>query len=144
MQIHEIKRKTSLKKKKYIGRGGKRGTTSGRGTKGQKARSGHKIRPEFRDIIKKLPKLRGYKFGTVSPKAYPVNLKELETVFVDGGIVTPEILVERGVVAKRNGKMPIIKILGTGNITRQLEISGCTVSTTAKEKIEKAGGKITK
>ncbi|HVY35840.1 MAG TPA: uL15 family ribosomal protein, partial [Candidatus Paceibacterota bacterium] len=50
---------TKNKKKKTVGRGSKRGKTSGRGTKGQKARAGHRIRPHIRDIIKKLPKLRG-------------------------------------------------------------------------------------
>ena len=59
MQIHNVKRTTKLKTQTQVGRGGKRGKTSGRGTKGQKARSGHKIRPAFRDIIKKIPKLRG-------------------------------------------------------------------------------------
>ena len=57
MQIHQIQRQTKLAKKKIIGRGGKRGTTAGRGTKGQKARAGHRIRPEIRDTIKKIPKL---------------------------------------------------------------------------------------
>jgi len=55
MQIHDLKPKTKQKKSRQIGRGGKRGTTSGRGTKGQSARAGNKKRPELRDIIKKLP-----------------------------------------------------------------------------------------
>ena len=59
MQIHNIKRKTKNKKSVSVGRGGTRGKTSGRGTKGQNARAGHKKRPELRDIIKKIPKLRG-------------------------------------------------------------------------------------
>ena len=58
MQIHQIIPKTKSKKGKYIGRGGKRGTYSGRGIKGQKARAGRKMRPEIRDMIKKLPKKR--------------------------------------------------------------------------------------
>jgi len=56
MQIHEIKIKNKSKKKKRIGRGGKRGTYSGRGVKGQNARSGSSSRPELRDIVKKYPK----------------------------------------------------------------------------------------
>ncbi len=56
MQRHELQPKTPRKRKKLIGRGDK---TAGRGTKGQKARAGHKIRPEIRDFIKTLPKLRG-------------------------------------------------------------------------------------
>ena|SRR3989344_3863951 len=59
MQFHSLKRKTPNKKSKAVGRGGKRGKTSGRGTKGQNARAGHKNRPELRDFIKRVPKLRG-------------------------------------------------------------------------------------
>ena len=60
MQLHELKPTKARKSVKRIGRGGKRGKTSGRGTKGQKARAGNSMRPEMRDIIKKLPKLRGH------------------------------------------------------------------------------------
>ncbi|MBX4206209.1 uL15 family ribosomal protein [Candidatus Parcubacteria bacterium] len=59
MQFHTLKRKTPNKKSKQVGRGGTRGKTSGRGTKGQNARSGRKKRPELRDFIKRVPKLRG-------------------------------------------------------------------------------------
>ena len=60
MQIHEIKRVHAQKKSKLVGRGGTRGKTSGHGGKGQTARAGHRVRPAMRDIIKKLPKLRGH------------------------------------------------------------------------------------
>lgn len=59
MQLHQLQPLYKLKDKKRIGRGGKRGTYSGRGQKGQKARAGHKIRPALRDLIQRLPKLRG-------------------------------------------------------------------------------------
>lgn len=59
MQFHTLKRKTANKKARQVGRGGTRGKTSGRGTKGQNARAGHKNRPELRDFIKRVPKLRG-------------------------------------------------------------------------------------
>lgn len=62
MQLHEIKKPENIKDKKRIGRGGKRGTYCGRGIKGQKARAGAKIRPALRDLIKKIPKIRGYRF----------------------------------------------------------------------------------
>lgn len=61
MQLHQIKKTKSSKKKKRIGRGGKKGTYCGKGIKGQKSRAGAKIRPEIRDFIKKIPKVRGYK-----------------------------------------------------------------------------------
>jgi ribosomal protein L15 len=59
MQFHTLKRKTANKKSRQVGRGGTRGKTSGRGTKGQNARAGRKKRPELRDFIKRVPKLRG-------------------------------------------------------------------------------------
>jgi len=68
MQLHEIKPIHKLKSKKRIGRGGKRGTYCGKGVKGQKARAGAKIRPEIRDLIKKIHKKRGYKFKAKSTK----------------------------------------------------------------------------
>ncbi len=64
MQIHELKRQHKNKKDRIVGRGGKHAKTSGRGGKGQTARAGNKRRPELRDIIKKLPKLRGYRFNS--------------------------------------------------------------------------------
>src|SRR3989338_6673813 len=67
MQIHEVKPKLKKHAQKRVGRGGKRGTYSGRGIKGQKARAGHRIRPALRDVIKKIPKLRGYRMK-ISPK----------------------------------------------------------------------------
>ena len=73
MQFHTLKRKTKNKKSRRVGRGGTRGKTSGRGTKGQNARSGRKKRPEMRDIIKKVPKLRGR--GVSSLKSFQKPLK---------------------------------------------------------------------
>lgn len=61
MQLHEIQPFHKNRDKKRVGRGGKRGVTSGRGTKGQRARAGHRIRPAERDLIQRLPKLRGFK-----------------------------------------------------------------------------------
>ncbi len=65
MQIHNLKRQHKNKKDRLVGRGGKHAKTSGRGGKGQTARAGNKRRPELRDIIKKLPKNRGYKFKSI-------------------------------------------------------------------------------
>jgi large subunit ribosomal protein L15 len=62
MQLHEIKPTHKLKKRKRVSRGGKRGTYSGRGQKGQLSRAGRKLKPLIREIIKRYPKLRGYKF----------------------------------------------------------------------------------
>ena len=72
MQLHDIKRKTPNKKAPLVGRGGKRGKTSGRGTKGQNARAGRKKRPEIRDFIKRMPKLRGYAFKSFQERSTPI------------------------------------------------------------------------
>lgn len=127
-----------------MGRGGKRGKTSGRGTKGQKARAGGKLRPEIRDFIKRLPKLRGYSFNTIRSKSISVNLGVIETAFSNGDSVTPKTLVEKGVINLRKGTKATIKILAGGDLTKKLTISGCLVSAGAKTKIEKAGGTVAK
>ncbi len=128
-----------------VARGGKRGKTSGRGGKGQSARAGNKRRPEWRDIIKKLPKLRGRGVNQnkpVSSALIIVNITALEKVFSANDAITPTILVEKGLVAKLSGVMPMVKILGDGEVTKAFKISGCTISGSAKEKIEKAGGSV--
>jgi large subunit ribosomal protein L15 len=142
MQIHELKPKTKLKKRRQIGRGGKRGTTAGRGTKGQKARAGRKLRPELRDIIKKLPKLRGYRFSSFSNKVLPINLAAIDKSFVAGEEVTAMTLLEKGLVSAKKGKMPAIKILATGSLTKSLNFTDLVMSESAKTKIEQAGGKV--
>ena len=76
MQFHNLKSKTKRKSKRQVGRGGKRGKTSGRGTKGQNARAGHKKRPELRDFIKRIPKLRGR--GKSSFKSFKKPLQGVE------------------------------------------------------------------
>lgn len=131
-----------------VGRGGKRGKTSGRGGKGQTARAGHHIRPEVRDLIKKLPKRRGHgvnRSRTVRTNrihAVAVNLAALEAVFAKGDTVTPAALLAKGVVRRAKGRAPQIKILGLGEITKALTVKGCTLSSVAKAAIEKAGGTI--
>jgi len=138
MQLHTLNRKTKRKKPKLVGRGGKRGTTAGRGTKGQRARAGHRIRPEIRDMIKKLPKRRGRGkniFNTVTTPPEIVNLDIIDKFFSAGELVTPATLVEKGLVERQSGKIPQVKILGTGNVTRALTIERCTISASAREKI---------
>lgn len=119
MQLHQLQPKTYFRKSRRVGRGGKRGTTSGRGTKGQKARAGHKIRPALRDIIKKLPKKRGYRFKSFRPKPLVVNLDALDRHFKDGETITPEILLKKGLVRKIKGRAPNVKILGGGEAMKK-------------------------
>ncbi len=141
MELHTLKRKHPNKKATQVGRGGTRGKTSGRGGKGQTARAGNKRRPQIRDIIKKLPKLRGYRFASHNTKASPVNVGALN-IFAAGEIVNPGTLFEKNLIRKVGGKLPGVKILGTGEITVKISVVDCITSKTAKEKIEKAGGNI--
>lgn len=144
MQIHELKAKTKRIRSAQVGRGGKRGKTSGRGTKGQKARAGRKIRPELRDFIKKIPKLRGRgksSFKSFAERATAINLSAL-SVFKTGEKVTPTTLIEKGVLSTYKGRVPLVKILGTGEISTKLTFADCKISASAKEKIEKSGGSI--
>jgi len=142
MKIHNLKRVTKNRKTAIVGRGGKRGKTSGRGGKGQTARAGHKIRPEWRDIIKKMPKLRGYAFKGFQGDFVVVNVGQLETVFANGSKVSPSTLVKNGVLEVKYGKNPKVKILALGDLSKKLIVSDCKVSAEAKAKIEKAGGSV--
>ncbi|MBU4480065.1 50S ribosomal protein L15 [Patescibacteria group bacterium] len=142
MQIHQIKKNKNNKTSIKVGRGGKRGKTSGKGHKGQNARTGNSGRPEIRDTIKRLPKLRGYRFKSFKTNPTPVNLGILNEVFENGESVNPKTLISKKVVARKDGKVPAMKILGTGEITKKLNFKGFAFSVTAKEKIEKAGGTI--
>lgn len=141
MQSHNLKRKTPNKGTRQVGRGGKRGKTSGRGTKGQLARAGHKVRPEIRDVIKRLPKLRGYSFKSINWKPETVDLTKLNTLEA-GAVVSPSFLVKMGLVRQVGGLMPRVKILSDGEISKKLTIKDCSISAKAKEKIEAVGGKV--
>lgn len=142
MQLNTLKRAHKHKGEKRVARGGKRGKTSGRGTKGQKARAGHRLRPEMRDIIKKFPKLRGYKNKSFEVKPTPVNLRVIEMNFASGDAVNPTALLAKKLVAKVGGKTPKVKILGTGTLAKKVTVSGCLVSASAKKAIEGAGGSV--
>jgi large subunit ribosomal protein L15 len=145
MQIHNVKRKTPNTKRMIVARGGKRGKTAGRGTKGQKARAGHKIRPEIRDLIKRIPKLRGRGKNSnlsIQEKVVTLNIEALELIYAAGDTVSRLTLAHNGLISLQNGKLPQVKILGDGNLTKKLTIKGLIISASAKEKIQKAGGAI--
>lgn len=147
MQIHELKPKTKRATKKVVGRGGKRGKTSGRGTKGQKARAGHRIRPAIRDVIKKLPKRRGEgvsrnRYSTPFANTVVLNIGVLNETFSAGERVTPRTLLEKQLIIKKGSSTPSVKILGKGELDKKLDVRGCLVSESAKAAIEKAGGSV--
>lgn len=139
MQLNELQRKTKNRKQKRVGRGraSGKGKTSGRGTKGQKARAGHKMMPAIREVLKKLPKRRGYSFKSIQEKPLALNVSTLERLFAVGDTVNTKTLAERGFKAGRT-----VKVLGDGEISKKLTISGVKVSGSARTKIEKAGGSV--
>jgi large subunit ribosomal protein L15 len=146
MQLHSLSPRTKNKKNPPVGRGGKRGKTSGRGGKGQTARAGHHIRPEVRDLIKKLPKRRGHgknrarTVRTNRMRVSAVNITALENAFEAGETVSPATLLARGLVRRAKGRAPVVKILGSGPLTNALVVRRCTMSVTARAALTKAGG----
>ena len=144
MQIHELKPKHKKADKKRVGRGGKKGTYSGKGNKGQKSRAGRKMVPIIRELIKRYPKLKGYRSFVLEDYSAIVNLETLEKTSKDGETINPENLLKKGIISKMKGKTPKVKILGTGKLTKKLVVENCKTSKTAKDAIEKAGGTIKK
>lgn len=147
MKKEILKKDSSQKSARRVGRGGKRGKTSGKGMKGQKSRAGNSTRPEMRDIIKKLPKRRGHgknRAKTVVPhrELQVVNLDQLSKHFASGSEVTPRALLSLGLVRRESGKLPKVKVLARGEMTTKLTLSGMVVSEGARAAIEKAGGTI--
>ena len=134
MQIHTSARSTKQKRARRIGRGGKRGTYSGRGIKGQKARAGAKFRPAERDILKKIPKLRGYRFKSFRARPAPVNLDTIEKNFGAGETVSPQTLLAKGLVRRIKGRVPGVKILGRGELKKHLVFKDVVFSGAARQK----------
>ncbi|TLS35500.1 50S ribosomal protein L15 [Pseudalkalibacillus caeni] len=141
MKLHELKAaEGSRKERNRVGRGigSGNGKTAGRGHKGQNARSGGGVRPGFEGgqlpIFKRLPK-RG--FTNMNRKEFAiVNLETLNR-FEDGTEVTPELLIETGLVSNlKDG----VKVLGNGKIEKKLTVKAHKFSASAKEAIEAAGG----
>lgn len=134
------------KKAQRIGRSGKRGSYSGRGVKGQKSRSGHRIRPAERDLIMRIPKQRGFRNKPKDTIPEVFNLSLLSTrlkPYLKGNVpveVNNELLRTAHLVKK--GFNGVAKILGTGEIAFPIAVSGIKVSGSAKMKIEKAGGSV--
>ena len=138
--------------RKRVGRGlgSGKGRYAGRGIKGQKARSGsHKMRAGFEGgqmpIYMRIGKLRGSTSKDAMPvgpfRTYtqPVNLRDVDGRFEAGDVVTPEALVEKGIL--KNTKIDV-KLLGTGKVSKRLTIRVHAISASAREKIEAAGGTV--
>ncbi len=138
MQLHQLQPKTKSRNKKRIGRGGKRGTYSGRGQKGQSSRAGRKIRPAQRDLIQRLPKFRGFRNKSLNSKPVIINIGDLEKK-LKGDIINRQTLLEAGLIKKSDKQ---IKILGKGDFKKSFQIeNGVKVSKKLEEKLKAAGGK---
>lgn len=143
--LHELSR--IVKKRKQIGRGGERGGTSGRGNKGQRARTSGNARPAFEGgqmpLYRRLPK-RGFNNAQFKQTFVIVNLDQLDHFFNDNDTVSKEILMERGIIKVNKGGiagMPVgLKILGKGKLTKKLIVQADAFSASAKKAIQDCGG----
>lgn len=148
MEKHSLLRPSHLASSRRIGRGGKRGKTSGRGMKGQISRTGNSTRPELRDIIKKYPKRRGYgknRALTVVPHRglQSVNLDQISKHFEDNATVSSARLLAKGLVRRESGRTPKVKLLARGDLSKKVQVQGLVLSKKAREAVEKAGGTVT-
>ena len=145
MKIHQL-HIVRHKKAKRIGRGGKRGTTSGRGTKGQKSRAGRRIRPASRDLIIRIPKRKGFRNKPKSDVPLIVSLVTLAAKlqpFASGSTplaVDREMLRKAGILPKNfRGN---VKILGKSIVPFVMTLRGVKASKGAVQSIEQAGGRV--
>lgn len=130
-----------VKKRKRVGRGGKLGGTSGKGHKGQKARSGGFVRIGFEGgqmpLFRRLPK-RGFNNFNFQDDVVIVNLEQLEKAFESNELVTKEALLEKGLI--KSCQKALLKILGTGKLSKKLTIEADAFSKSAIKAIEDCGG----
>ena len=142
MKLHELSPNPgAVRDVKRVGRGhgSGNGKTAGKGHKGQKARSGGSIRPGFEGgqtaLARRIPK-RGFN-NIFATKYAIINVSDLEQ-FVEGTVVDTEVLKAAGIIKK---ELDGVKVLGNGELTKNLTVKAAKFSAAAKEKIEKAGGK---
>ena len=143
MKLHELRpNEGAFQTKKRVGRGvgSGLGKTSGKGHKGQNARSGGGVRPGFEGgqlpLFRRLPK-RGFSNAMFKKEYATINVSDLEK-FEDGAVVTPELLKEMGILKKQ---LAGVKVLGNGELTKKLTVKAHKFSSSAIEKIEAIGGK---
>ena len=143
MKLHELRpSEGAFKTSKRVGRGvgSGLGKTSGKGHKGQNARSGGGVRPGFEGgqlpLFRRLPK-RGFSNARFKTVYAVINLSDLNK-FEEGAVITPELLKEMGILKKQ---LAGVKVLGNGNLTKKLTVKANKFSQSAVEKIEAIGGK---
>ena len=143
MKLHELEKNigaTHAKKRVGRGSGSGLGKTSGRGQKGQKARSGGSINPVFEGgqlpLYRRMPK-RGFKNAKFRTVYATINVEDLN-VFEDGTVVTPALLKDTGLLKKQ---LDGVKVLGNGKLEKKITIQASKFSASALEKIKEAGSK---
>ena len=143
MNLHELEKNigaTQAKKRVGRGSGSGLGKTSGRGQKGQKARSGGGVNPVFEGgqlpLYRRIPK-RGFKNAMFKTTYAVINVEELN-VFEDGTVVTPALLKETGII---KNQLDGVKVLGNGKLEKKLTIQANKFSTSALDKIKESGSK---
>ena len=141
---------TTKKRKKRLGRGGARGKNAGGGHKGQRSRAGKRIRPALRDELQRIPKRRGHnknRSRTVNASRRPtasVTLGQIERNFDAGTKITPKALHEKGLIRKKSGVLPCVKIVARGELGKKFTFFKCSTSVGAEEMITKVGGSVHK
>ena len=144
MELHNLV--PAGKKRKRVGRGGSRGGTSGKGHKGQRARTSGNVRPGFEGgqmpLYRRLPK-RGFTNARFQRDVISVNIGRISEVCSDGDIVTREMLIDRGIIkGGKSKKSFFIKVLGEGVCDKKLTVCAYAFSATARRMIEEAGGNV--
>lgn len=143
MQLHTLSSNQRAVRHR-VGRGGKRGSYSGRGIKGQHSRSGRRIRPAFRDLLIRIPKRKGFGNKADTNVVLAINLSDLGKLRVKAAqgkaLVSPGVLREMDIIPRRF--RGVVKVLAGGAIDFPVRVVGLSVSAVAKTKIEKAGGEI--
>ncbi|MBU4351310.1 uL15 family ribosomal protein [Candidatus Parcubacteria bacterium] len=138
MQLHQVKQTHKRNTAKRRGRGGKKGTYSGRGIKGQKSRAGMHLKPIIREIMKRYPKLKGHRSSVLPRIRFELNLGQIEKAYIQGETVNRQTLAKKGLISLPKKKTFELKLLGTGYLTKPLVFEGCTYTASALAKIKKS------
>ncbi|MEN9342207.1 MAG: ribosomal protein large subunit ribosomal protein [Candidatus Parcubacteria bacterium] len=147
MKLHSLPKDPSRKKVQRIGRGGKRGTTSGRGQKGQKSRSGHRMRPAQRDVLLRIPKRRGFRNKpSTKQEVFELQLSRLIAKAKPLAEGKKSLSVD-AVVLKQLGLIPLsfkgsVKVIGAADAVVALDLHGIKTSAAVASMLEKAGGSV--
>jgi len=140
MQVHNVKQNHKSRTRPRVGRGGKRGTYSGKGSKGQKAHGGRKMSMEKKARILRIPKMRGAGNKNIKKDVVSITLLTLDKKFINNSIIDFNALKKANIIPKGKNDFKIIGNLE--NFNKKFTLKNCKISAGCKALIEKAGGKI--